>query len=79
MVDQAATASSEALEAAPCHGCRGWVAPLDQARLIARGQMMNSSQNHGVDRNGLRRVTQVYEGAVLRRSLWQMANSFLPY
>lgn len=41
--------------------------------------MVNLNQGHDVDRNGLRRVTRVYEGAVLRRSLWQMANSFLPF
>jgi len=40
---------------------------------------MNSNHGSEIDRNALRRATQVYEGAVLRRSLWQMANSFLPF
>jgi acyl-lipid omega-6 desaturase (Delta-12 desaturase) len=40
---------------------------------------MNSNQSYEVDRNALRRATHPYEGAVLRRSLWQMANSFLPF
>ena len=40
---------------------------------------MSSNQSSEVDRNALRRATHTYEGAVLRRSLWQMANSFLPF
>jgi hypothetical protein len=30
-------------------------------------------------RDALRRSTRVYEAGQLRRSLWQMANSFLPF
>ena len=41
--------------------------------------MMNSNPSPDADRAALRRVTEAYEGAVLRRSLWQIANSFLPF
>lgn len=40
---------------------------------------MNSSKISDVNRNALRHVTRVHEGSILRSSLWQMANSFLPF
>ena len=40
---------------------------------------MSSNENLGDDRDALRRSTQAYQGAPLRRSLWQLANSFLPF
>jgi acyl-lipid omega-6 desaturase (Delta-12 desaturase) len=41
--------------------------------------MMNPGRSDRADRNALQRATRVHEGAVLRRSLWQLANSFLPF
>ena len=40
---------------------------------------MTPKNNHVDDRDALRRSTRVYEGGQLSRSLWQMANSFLPF
>ena len=41
--------------------------------------VMNPTERPNDDRDTLRRSTRTYEGAVLRRSLWQLANSFLPF
>jgi omega-6 fatty acid desaturase (delta-12 desaturase) len=40
---------------------------------------MNSNTSRGDDRDALRRNTRVYEASELRRSLWQLANSFVPF
>ena len=40
---------------------------------------MTLNNTHGDERDALRRSTRVYEGGDLRHSLWQMANSFLPF
>jgi len=40
---------------------------------------MSPTEHPGDERDALRRGTRVFEGAVLRRSLWQLANSFLPF
>jgi omega-6 fatty acid desaturase (delta-12 desaturase) len=37
------------------------------------------SAHEAADRSDARKAAQAYEGAILRRSLWQMANSFLPF
>jgi omega-6 fatty acid desaturase (delta-12 desaturase) len=41
--------------------------------------MVNPGRGNRADRNALQRATRVHEGAVLRRSVWQLANSFLPF
>jgi omega-6 fatty acid desaturase (delta-12 desaturase) len=41
--------------------------------------MTTSSRSDRTDRKALQRATRVHEGAVLRRSLRQLANSFLPF
>jgi omega-6 fatty acid desaturase (delta-12 desaturase) len=40
---------------------------------------MNLNDIDRDERSALRHRSRAYEGAVLRRSLWQMANSFLPF
>src|SRR5579859_3322979 len=40
---------------------------------------LNPNEHPGDDRDVLRRSTQAYQGALLQRSLWQLANSFLPF
>ncbi|HLY55340.1 MAG TPA: fatty acid desaturase [Stellaceae bacterium] len=40
---------------------------------------MSTNLGDEVDRDALRRATRAHEGAVLRRSLWQVGNSFLPF
>src|SRR5271154_4736604 len=47
-----------------------------EAKVTA--EMISSGSGAGGP-DGLRHATRTYEGAVLRRSLWQMANSFLPF
>ena len=47
--------------------------------LSGTGQPLDSSNPGGDDRDALRRSTRVYEAGKLRHSLWQMANSFLPF
>ena len=51
---------------------------MDGARS-GTGQPLDSSNPGDDDRDALRRSTRVYEAGQLRYSLWQMANSFLPF